>query len=182
MTHSFHRIVRDCGSAVLFVSLLGSALSVSAAEAGQKRAVIKDGAQVSLEYTLRLDDQTVLESNVGKAPMVYHQGAHEIVPGLERSLAGHAKGDTARIVVQPAEGYGDVDPKAIQEVKKSLIPEAARKVGAQLEAKGPDGESLFPRVTAVTEDTVTLDFNHPLAGKVLLFDVTVLDVLSVPKK
>lgn len=182
MTHSFHRIAGVCGSSLLCVFLLGSASSVSAAEPSPKKAVIKDGAQVSLEYTLRLEDQTVLESNVGKAPMVYHQGAHEIIPGLERSLAGHAKGDTARIVVQPADGYGDVDPKAVQEVKKSLVPEAARKVGAQLEAKGPDGESLFPRVIAVAEDTVTLDFNHPLAGKVLLFDVTVLDVQSVPKK
>jgi len=179
---SSHRIARVCGSAVLFIFLLAGGTSVWAAETNQKKALIKDGAQVSLEYTLRLEDQTVLESNVGKGPMVYHQGAHEIIPGLERSLAGHAKGDTARIVVQPADGYGDVDPKAIQEVKKSLIPETAWKVGAQLEAKGSDGESLFPRVTAVTEDTVTLDFNHPLAGKVLLFDVTVLDVQSVPKK
>jgi len=182
VTHSFHRIARVVGSGVMSVFLLAGAWPVSAAEPGQKKAVIKDGAQVSLEYTLRLEDQTVLESNVGKDPMVYHQGAHEIVPGLERSLEGHAKGDTARIVVQPADGYGDIDPKAIQEVKKSLIPETARKVGAQLEAKGQDGESLFPRVTAVTEETVTLDFNHPLAGKVLLFDVTVLDVQSVPKK
>lgn len=178
----YHRMARAVGSTIALVVLLGAALSASAAEQSRKPAVIQAGTQVSLEYTLRLEDQTVLESNVGKAPMVYRQGAHEIIPGLEQSLEGHAKGDTARIVVQPADGYGDVDPKAVQEVKKSLIPEAARKVGAQLEAKGPDGESLFPRVTAMTDDTVTLDFNHPLAGKVLVFDVTVLDVQSVPRK
>jgi len=71
-----------------------------------------------------------------------------------------------------------VDPKAVQEVKKSMIPEQARKVGAQLEAKGPDGQSMFPIVTEVNEDTVTLDFNHPLAGKTLIFDVKVLDIRS----
>jgi FKBP-type peptidyl-prolyl cis-trans isomerase SlyD len=179
---SFHRMACAGGSAVAFLVLLATVVSVSAAEQSQRRAVIKSGTQVSLEYTLRLEDQTILESNVGKAPMVYHQGAHEIVPGLERSLEGHAKGDTARIVVQPVDGYGAVDPKAVQEVKKSLIPEAARKVGAQLEAKGQDGEALFPRVTAITDDTVTLDFNHPLAGKVLVFDVTVLDVQPAQRK
>ncbi|HEY6085265.1 MAG TPA: peptidylprolyl isomerase [Nitrospira sp.] len=149
---------------------------VSADEPKGSSQAVKDGAQVSLEYTLTLEDKTVVESNVGKEPMTYRQGAHEIVPGLERSLEGLVKGEKKHIVVKPADGYGELDAKAIQEVKKSLIPEAARKVGAQLEAKGPDGDSMFPRVTEVKEDTVVLDFNHPLAGKTLVFDVTILDV------
>ncbi len=142
--------------------------------------LIKEGMQVSLEYTLTLEDRTVLESNVGKEPITYRHGAHEIVPGLERSLEGLAKGAKKHVVVKPVDGYGEVDPKAVKEVNKAMIPEAARRVGAQLEAKNPDGETMFPRVTAVKDDTVELDFNHPLAGKTLHFDVTVLDVRPTP--
>jgi FKBP-type peptidyl-prolyl cis-trans isomerase SlyD len=141
---------------------------------------IKQGTQVVLEYTLLLEDRTILESNVGKEPITYQHGNHEIVPGLERSLEGLTKGAKKRILVEPVDGYGDVDPKAVKEVKKTMIPEAAWKVGAQLEAKNADGETMFPRVTAVKKDTVELDFNHPLAGKRLYFEVTVLDVRSTP--
>lgn len=163
--------------AVVICGLLLSGSPIRAG-GGTKQAPVKiaDGAQVSLEYTLSLEDQTVIESNVGGEPMTYQHGAHEIVPGLETALAGLPKGGRKRVVVKPSEGYGVVDPKAVQEVKKSMIPEQARKVGAQLEAKGPDGQSMFPIVTAVNEDTVTLDFNHPLAGKTLIFDVKVLDI------
>ncbi len=164
--------------AVWLVLVLADCLGASEASAADRaaRTTVKDGVQVSLEYTLSLEDRTVLESNVGKDPMTYRQGAHEIVPGLERSLEGAAKGDKKRVVVKPADGYGEVNPKAVQEVKKSLIPEAAHKVGTQLEAKGPDGESMFPRVVEVKDETVVLDFNHPLAGKTLYFDVKVVDV------
>jgi len=163
--------------AVVIGVLLVSGSPVRAGS-GTKQAAMKiaDGTQVSLEYTLSLEDKTVVESNVGGKPMTYLHGAHEIVPGLETALAGLPKGEKKRVVVKPSEGYGAVDPKAVQEVKKNMIPEQARKVGAQLEAKGPDGQSVFPIVTAVNEETVTLDFNHPLAGKTLIFDVKVLDI------
>jgi FKBP-type peptidyl-prolyl cis-trans isomerase SlyD len=131
---------------------------------------------VSLEYTLKLEDRVVVESNVGREAMTYTHGAHEIVPGLEKALEGLAVGDQKRIEVRPADGYGDVDPKAIQEVKKSQIPEQAWKVGAQLEARSPDGQPMFPRVTEVKSETVVLDFNHPLAGKTLVFEIKVLDI------
>lgn len=162
--------------ACISVALINGAAMAGESQVKSSAPAIGNGTQVSLEYTLRLEDKTVLESNVGKEPVTYRHGAHEIVPGLERSLEGLVKGDTKHIVVKSADGYGDVDEKAVQEVKKSMIPEGARKVGAQLEAKSPDGQSMFPRVTEVREETVILDFNHPLAGKTLIFDVTVLDV------
>jgi len=177
--------VKSFHSSILPVWLMIACLapvesSATAADSSSRRSAptIKDGAQVTLEYTLKLEDKTLLESNVGKEPMTYRHGAHEIVPGLEQSLEGLAKGDKKHVIVKPADGYGQVDAKAVQEVKKTLVPEAARKVGAQLEAKSPDGQSMFPRVTEVKEDTVVLDFNHPLAGKTLFFDVTILDVKS----
>lgn len=123
-----------------------------------------------------LDDQSVLESNVGKEPITYTQGAHEIVPGLEAAMEGMRKGERKQVIVIPANGYGPIDPQAIREVKKEFIPAAAQKVWAQLQGKAADGSAAFPRVIEIESETVVLDFNHPLAGKTLHFDVTVLAV------
>jgi FKBP-type peptidyl-prolyl cis-trans isomerase SlyD len=148
------------------------------------KAVVSAGRTVSLEYTLTLDDQFVLESNVGKEPLTYTQGAHEIVPGLEAAIEGMKKGERKHVVVAPADGYGPIDPLAIREVKKELIPAAAQKVGAQLQGQAADGSTAFPRVKEIKAETVVLDFNHPLAGKTLHFDVTVLSIsaVQVPKQ
>lgn len=164
---------------VLCVAMLWCAAPALAEPAkGGSKLVVSNGKQVSLEYTLKLADKSVLESNVGREPMTYTHGAHEIVPGLEKALEGMAVGDEKRVEVKPADGYGDVDPKAFQEVKKSQVPENAWKVGTQLEAKSPDGQSMFPRVAEVKRDTIVLDFNHPLAGKTLFFDIKILDIRS----
>ena len=80
------------------------------------------------------------------------------------------------MTVAPTEGYGTVDPKAFQEIDKKMVPAEAQKVGTQLEGKTEDGRTVFPRISEVKNDTVVLDFNHPLAGKTLYFDVEVLDV------
>ncbi len=180
MTPWHNRTVVLC-TAILGSALLGPWAMAEPLKSGSKMTV-SNGKQVSLEYTLKLDDKQVLESNVGKEPMTYTQGAHEIVPGLEKAMEGLAVGDKKHVEVKPADGYGDVDPKAFQEVKKSQLPENALKVGTQLEAKGADGESMFPRVAEVKSDTVVLDFNHPLAGKTLFFDIKVLDIRPGAKK
>jgi FKBP-type peptidyl-prolyl cis-trans isomerase SlyD len=145
-------------------------------------AAITDGKQVSLEYTLTLEDKSKIDSNVGKDPLVFTQGAHEIIPGLEKKLSGLKFGESKQIEVSPEEGYGPVDPQRRQEVEKMKIPEDARKVGAKLTGQGPDGRMVFAQVTEVKEDTVILDLNHPLAGKKLFFDIKVLKVEDAPKK
>jgi FKBP-type peptidyl-prolyl cis-trans isomerase SlyD len=177
-----NRSLGMAAACVLAVGLIAQSACAGepAKKAGKTR--VSEGKQVSLEYTLKLDDKNVLESNVGKEPMTYTQGAHEIVPGLEKAMEGMAVGDKKHVEVKPADAYGEVDPKAFQEVKKSQIPEQAWKVGTQLEAKGQDGQSMFPRVAEVKQDTIVLDFNHPLAGKTLFFDIKVLDVRPAPKK
>ena len=162
---------------------LGGATSVLAeTPKGGGGLVVSKGKQVSLEYTLKVDDKNVLETNVGKEPMTYTHGQEEIVPGLEKALEGLAVGATKHVKVKPADAYGEIDTKAYHEVKKSQVPEKAWKVGAELEAKGQDGQSLFPRVKEVKADTIVLDFNHPLAGKTLYFDVKVLKIEAAPAK
>lgn len=139
-------------------------------------SVIQDGSLVSLEYTLTDDSGNVLESNVGKEPLTYVQGSGQIVRGLEKELAGLKVGDRKKIHVSPEEGYGPVNPQAIQEIPKDKIPADAQKVGALLMTHGPQGEAITMRVKEVKDQTVVVDLNHPLAGKALNFDVKVLDI------
>jgi FKBP-type peptidyl-prolyl cis-trans isomerase SlyD len=143
---------------------------------------ISDGKQVSLEYTLSLEDKSQVDSNVGKDPLVYTQGSHELIPGLEKQLAGLKAGDSKRIEVPPEEGYGKVDPERKQEIDKDRIPEGARKVGSKLTGQGPGGQPIFAQVEEVKEKTIVLDLNHPLAGKKLIFDVKVLKVEDAVEK
>jgi FKBP-type peptidyl-prolyl cis-trans isomerase SlyD len=108
--------------------------------------------------------------------LTYTHGAGTMVPGLEKALDGMAVGDTKQVIVTPAEGFGPVDPDALQEVEKQLLPPDALHVGAQLTATLADGRTIYPRVAAIKTDAVVLDLNHPLAGKTLYFDVKILDI------
>jgi FKBP-type peptidyl-prolyl cis-trans isomerase 2 len=160
-----------------FVAL---ALAVLAAEApsaaeGEKK-MIADGSKVSIEYTLKLDDGSTADTNVGGDPLVYEQGKGQILPALEKELAGLSVDDTKKVNLSAKDGYGEIDPAAIQKVPASAIPEEARKAGAQLVAQDPAGQQRPVRVQAVEGDQVVVDMNHPLAGKALHFDVKILAI------
>ena len=167
-------------SAVLLLS------TVAACAGEQKKGVspmtVSNGKQVTLEYTLQLDDQSVVDTNVGGKPLKVTQGSHQIIPGVEKQIEGMAVGEKKKFSVAPTEGYGTVDPKAFQEIDKKMVPADAQKVGMQLEGTTAEGQKVFPRISAVKNDTVILDFNHPLAGKTLYFDVKVLDVAQASSK
>jgi FKBP-type peptidyl-prolyl cis-trans isomerase SlyD len=140
--------------------------------------MIKNGSLVRFEYTLCDDSGDVIQSNRGKDPVSYTHGQHEIIPGLEKGLNGMDVNDEKTIRVQPEEAYGPVDPNAFKEVPKTDVPAAALQVGTPLGTRGPNGEELVIHVREVKQETVVLDFNHPLAGKTLNFDVKVVDVES----
>jgi FKBP-type peptidyl-prolyl cis-trans isomerase SlyD len=138
---------------------------------------IQNGATVSLEYTLKDDGGQVLDSNKGGAPLVFVHGQRQIIPGLERELVGMRPGEEKKVKVEPDDGgYGPVVPGAQQEVPKEAIPKEGQKVGAQLTARSGSGEARPVTVKEIKDTTVVLDFNHPLAGKTLFFDVKVLGV------
>lgn len=137
---------------------------------------IEPGATVRIEYTLRDDAGTVLDSNAGQAPLAYVHGFHQIIPGLERALAGLRAGDETRVTVPPEEGYGPVDPGAVTEVPRALLPPDAAVPGTELVAQAPGGTTRLVRVKEVHDETVVLDLNHPLAGKTLHFDVRIVEV------
>jgi FKBP-type peptidyl-prolyl cis-trans isomerase SlyD len=131
---------------------------------------------VSFEYTLSDENGEVLQSNKGKEPVTYTHGQHEIIPGLEKGLSEMEINEEKSIRVKPEEAYGQVDPQGFKEVPKSDIPTTELEVGTPLNARGPQGEELLIHVSEVKDETVVLDFNHPLAGKTLNFDVKVVDI------
>jgi FKBP-type peptidyl-prolyl cis-trans isomerase 2 len=149
--------------------------ALSPAQAEGEKEVISDGKQVSFFYKLTVDGE-VLEDNSDLQPLVYLQGGEQILPALEAGLAGMAAGETKTIKLAAADAYGERDAGAIQEVPIDQVPEEARVVGMTLQAQGRPGPIL---VTEVREDVVVLDFNHPLAGKELIFDVKIADVSAV---
>lgn len=136
---------------------------------------VSNGKVISLEYTLKVDDNQVVDTNVGKVPFTYTQGANQIIRSVENAVEGMRVGEAKHVVVSPEDGYGSKDPTAVQEVPKKNVPEGI-KVGAQLHAKDASGKAVQPFVKEIKEDTVILDLNHPLAGKTLFFDVKVVDV------
>ena len=139
---------------------------------------VADGVQVSLEYTLTLNNQQVYETTLGKDPFVFIQGKGEVVPGLEMALEGMKVGEQKQIVVPPAQGYGELTESELSEIPKELIAPDARHVGAQLQGLPRHGQQILMHVKEVKKETVVVDFNHPLAGKTLYFDIKVLDIQS----
>jgi FKBP-type peptidyl-prolyl cis-trans isomerase SlyD len=152
------------------VLIITGALQWAGPVYGQGVKVI-DGMEISLEYTLTLPDKTVLDSNVGRAPISFVQGQHQVVPGLEKALAGMTVGQQKTVEVSPEQGYGPYDKAARATVDKSKVP-ADLKAGMML--RSANGQPVT--VLEITDTAVVLDLNHPLAGKHLIFDVKVVNV------
>jgi FKBP-type peptidyl-prolyl cis-trans isomerase 2 len=138
-------------------------------------ATVSNGKVISLEYTLKLENGHVVDTNVGQAPLTYTQGANQIIRGVEAALQGMEVGQAKQAVVPPAEGYGDPDPNAFHEMPKDKLPQEIQ-VGTQLHGKDASGREIRPIVSAINDETVLLDFNHPLAGKTLYFDLRVVNI------
>lgn len=140
--------------------------------------MIAAGSKVSIHYTLTVDG-AVVDSSKDKVPLEYVQGEGMLVPGIEKGLAGAAAGEKRRIVVAAAEGYGEARPELlIKAPREALAHLQDLAVGAIVAGEGPDG-TFRAIVKEIAEEDVTLDLNHPLAGKTLEFDVEVVSV-SVP--
>ncbi|MGD2168790.1 MAG: FKBP-type peptidyl-prolyl cis-trans isomerase [Chlamydiota bacterium] len=138
--------------------------------------MIEDGKQVSLEYSVFLQDGKMIDSNVGEEPVVFLQGSHQILPALEEAIRGLREGDTKKITLLPAQAYGEVDPEAFRDVDPNAIPEQMRYEGAILGVQDEFGQQYRIRIHEIKEDKVVVDFNHPLAGQTLTFDMKILAV------
>jgi len=137
---------------------------------------IADKTVVSIDYTLKDDSGNIVDSSEGSDPLVYLHGANNIIPGLESALSGKTVGEQISVRVPPEQAYGVRDDEKMQAVPKSLFGDEDIKVGAQYHAAGPQGQHLTVTVVGISDDEVTVDGNHPLAGFHLNFDVKIVDV------
>jgi FKBP-type peptidyl-prolyl cis-trans isomerase 2 len=162
--------------ALVSFCLAAAVVHAEESENKEKKTVVEAGSTVGIEYTLTLEDGTQVDSNVGGEALRFEQGSGQIIPGLDKDLIGMEVGETKQVKVSPEEGYGQVNPAAFTEVPVAELPEDGRAPGTMLVAQDDQGRSQRLRVHKVEGDTATLDFNHPLAGQTLVFDVKILEV------
>ncbi len=135
------------------------------------------GNTVCFHYTGTLEDGSVFDSSEGRDPLEFELGSGTIIPGLDRAIAGMRVGEQKTVTIPSEEAYGDYQPQARQDVPRDQIPpEIPLDKGAMLQMQTPDGNAIPVVVADVSDDTVTLDANHPLAGKDLTFAVEIVSV------
>lgn len=137
---------------------------------------ISSGAIVSIHYTLTGDDGQIIDSSQGQEPLQYEQGAGNIIPGLEKALEGHSSGDDVQVTLEPEDAYGERNDSMVQSVPRETFKDVDKvEPGMQFRVETEQGPMVV-QVKNVEEETVLLDFNHPLAGERLHFDVNVMEV------
>lgn len=135
---------------------------------------VQDGVVVSMEYTLHVDGE-LLDTSEGQGPLQFLAGYGNIIPGLESAMTGMKIGDSKDVVVQPADGYGEFDEEAFMNVRRAQFPKHMQLTeGTELTVRDDEGQARYARVDTIEGDTVTLNFNHPLAGDELHFHVKVV--------
>ncbi|MFK2900845.1 peptidylprolyl isomerase [Dyella jejuensis] len=137
---------------------------------------IADNSVASFHYTLTGDDGQVIDSSEGREPLTYLHGSGQIVPGLEKAMAGRAAGDQFKVDVAAAEGYGEHHPELMQELPREAFQGVEDiQPGMQFQGHGPQGV-INVTVTKVDDDKVHIDGNHPLAGQTLHFEIEITQV------
>ena len=136
--------------------------------------LVADDLVVVMDYTLTVGNE-IVDSSEEDGPIEFLQGYGNIIPGLEAHLGGLAIGESLKVTVAAKDAYGEFDPEQIVDIPLDEFPEEiCVEPGVELEMKDQDGDMLFARILSVGKSRAKLDFNHPLAGKELTFDVTIV--------
>ncbi len=139
----------------------------------------KPGDTVRINYTGKLTDGTRFDSSEGREPLEFQVGSGQIISGLDREVEGMKVGDKQTVTVPAEEAYGPHDAAKVQNVPRdALPPELEPQEGMQLQAQTPEGTQMTLIVTAVAEQEITVDANHPLAGKDLIFEIEMVEILK----
>jgi len=140
-------------------------------------AEVKAGDTVQLHYTGTLLDGTTFDSSEGRDPLQFEVGSGQIIPGLDVAIPGMAVGEKKVVKIAADDAYGQLNPEMRQAVPREGIPaDIPLEIGTQLQMQTPDGQAMPVTVVDVDEATVTLDANHPLAGKDLQFDIELVKI------
>lgn len=139
----------------------------------------ENGDVVRIHYTGRLSDGTEFDSSRGRDPLQFEIGAGQIIEGLDRKISDMEEGSKETVTIPAAEAYGEHRPEQVQDIPRTAIPAQIEPApGMQLQATTQAGQPVPVTVVGVTDDTVTLDANHPLAGRDLVFDVELLEIIK----
>lgn len=164
--------MRACTITLISLSVF---LSFLLSCSGKKEA--RYGDAVKVHYTGKLEDGTVFDASEEGKPLEFTVGSGEVIPGFEMAVIGMKPGDKRTITLAPEEAYGQSRPELIGTVPRMSLAEGVKPVaGQQLKMKRPDGGVYDVVVVEVTDDSVTLDANHPLAGKTLIFDLELVGI------
>ena len=139
---------------------------------------VETGKTVILNYTGKLEDDTVFDSSYGRQPIEFKYGSGKIIPGLEKGIDGLKVGDQKKLHIKAEDAYGIRDPKKVMHVLKAVLGENAEpKIGmdVRMTPRG-DGKEKVAKIIEIDKDFMTLDMNHPLEGKDLIFEVEILDI------
>lgn len=138
--------------------------------------VISDGNTVTIDYTLTVENK-VIATTENRDPVEYVQGnLNTLLPALQQRLSGKKAGDELTINLGSDQAYGAVDPNALVQVPKSQFPNSEIKIGSIATTKDKNGHPIRAIVKDIRDDVVVLDFNHPLAGKDLTFDIKIIKI------
>ncbi|PLX84572.1 MAG: peptidylprolyl isomerase [Desulfuromonas sp.] len=138
---------------------------------------------VTVKYTGTLADGTVFDASPDDSPLIFIIGREEVIKGFEAALLEMSEGEKKIVVIEPDQAYGASNPDLVEEIQRAELPADLKlTAGEQLEVTQADGSILLLMVVKVTDETVTLDANHPLAGKALTFDIELLEVDTEPPK
>ncbi|EKE78264.1 MULTISPECIES: FKBP-type peptidyl-prolyl cis-trans isomerase [Oceanibaculum] len=138
----------------------------------------KAGDTVRVHYTGTIADGSTFDSSVGNEPIQFVIGEGRVIPGFEQAAVGLTPGESRTVTIPAGEAYGEHRADLVQEVERASLPaEIEYAEGLQLQAQGPNQQPLMLTVTSVTDETITLDANHPLAGKDLTFDIELVEIV-----
>ena len=137
----------------------------------------KQGDTVKIHYTGTLDDGTQFDSSAGRDPLEFTIGSGQVIPGFDKAVQGMTVGDSKSVNIASQDAYGPRHEQMVQQVPKTALPENLEpKPGMALQARGEDGKVINLTVTDVDDDNITVDGNHPLAGRDLSFDIELVEI------
>ncbi len=137
---------------------------------------VTKGRKVSVHYRGTLEEGKEFDSSEGREPLEFVAGDGNLIPGFEKAILGMEPGQKKKVTLEPEDAYGPYEDELVIEGPRSAFPEGELKVGGSYTVHLRGGEEAVGRVVRIEKDTVAMDFNHPLAGKRLTFDLHVLSV------
>lgn len=141
-------------------------------------AQAKTGDTVRIHYTGTLEDGTIFDSSDGRDPLEFTLGAQQVIPGFDKAVSGMNVGDSSTTTIPPEEAYGEHNPELLLEFgRDQLPPELDPEIGMQIALQHPNGQPIPVVIVEVSPDAVILDANHQLAGKTLIFDVELVEII-----